>query len=94
MITKRETEIQSLEQKIEELHHYDEVCKRRQDELKNTSELIEKVLSEGHISNINLRMLVKQITIHQNEDKSLIVSFDMNGSFDDNTFNDIEPEMI
>ena len=94
MITKRETEIQSLEQKIEELHHYDEVCKRRQDELKNTSELIEKVLSEGHISNINLRMLVKQITIHQNEDNSLIVSFDMNGSFDDNTFNDIEPEMI
>ena len=38
-------------------------------------------------------MLVKQITIHQNEDKSLNVSFDMNGSFEDNTLTDIEPEM-
>ena len=93
MITKRENEIHNLEKKISELHHYDEVCKKRREELKNTSELIEKILSEGHISNINLRMLVKQITVHQNEDKSLNVSFDMNGDFKDDTLTDIEPEI-
>ena len=94
MIEKREAEIQTIENKIANLRNYDEVCKKRREELKNTSELIETILADGHISNVNLRMLVRQVTVHQNEDKSLIVSFDMNGSFDDNTFNDIEPEMI
>ena len=81
MIEKRETEIQNLEKKIVDLRNYDEVCKNRREELKNTSDLIEKILEEGHISNVNLRMLVKQVTVHQNEDKSINVKFDMNGSF-------------
>ena len=80
-IEKREAEIQTIENKIANLRNYDEVCKKRRDELKNTSELIETILADGHISNVNLRMLVRQVTVHQNEDKSIDIKFEMNGSF-------------
>ena len=33
----------------------------------------------------SLRMLVNGVTVHQNEDKSLDVSFEMNGDFADST---------
>lgn len=81
MIRKREEEIAQLEQKIAELHEYDKVCKQRREQLKSTTEVIEDILSEGEISDINLRMLVKKVVIHQNEDKSIDISFEMNGDF-------------
>ncbi len=40
-----------------------------------------EILSEGKISDVNLRMLVNKILIHQNEDKSLDIKFEMNGDF-------------
>ena len=94
MIEKREAEIRSLEQKIAELRNYDEVCKKRRVEMKNTSELIETILADGHISNVNLRMLVRQVTVHQNEDKSIDISFDMNGAFDYNIMEDVTDEIL
>lgn len=45
---------------------------------------IDFILSESKISDANLRMLVKQIYVHQNEDKSLDVRFEFNGDFEDN----------
>ena len=93
MIEKREAEIQSLEKRIADLQKYDEVCKRRREELENTYELIERILSERRISNINLRMLVKQVTIHQNEDKSIDISFEINGSFNGSCIVEVEPEI-
>ena len=33
---------------------------------------------------VNLRMLVKRITIHQNEDRSIDIRIEMNGAFDAN----------
>ena len=92
MIEKREAEIRSIEQKIADLRHYDEVCKKRREELKNTSELIETILADRHISNVNLKMLVRQVTVHQNEDKSIDISFDMNGSFNNGSIIEIEPD--
>jgi len=94
MIEKREAEIHSLEQKIADLRHYDEVCKKRREELKNTSELIETILADGHISNVNLRMLVRQVTVHQNEDKSIDISFDMNGAFNYNIMEDVTTDIL
>ncbi len=92
MIEKREAEIQTIENKIANLRNYDEVCKKRRDELKNTSELIETILADGHISNVNLRMLVRQVTVHQNADKSIDVRFEMNGSFNNGSIIEIEPD--
>ena len=94
MIEKRETEIRSLEQKVTDLRHYDEVCKKRREELKNTSELIETILADGHISNVNLRMLVRQITVHQNDDKSIDINFEMNGAFNYNIMEDVTADIL
>lgn len=81
MIEKRENEIAILQQKISDSQKYDKVCKQRQKLLKSTSDLLDEVLSQGEISDANLRMLVKSVTIHQNEDRSIDVHFEMNGDF-------------
>lgn len=81
MITKREDEIAKLDKKISDLREYNKICKQRKEHLNNTTQIIDEILSEGSISDVNLRMLVKRILIHQNEDKSLDIKFEMNGEF-------------
>ena len=56
-----------------------------------TQHRLDEILSEGTISDINLRMLVKRIFIHQNEDKSLDIRFEMNGEFNGTVSVFIEP---
>lgn len=82
MIAKREKEIKNHEAKITELEEYDKVCKLKKESLKSTKQLLDEVLTEGKISDVNLRMLVKKIVIHQNEDKSIDIKTEMNGDFD------------
>ncbi len=91
MIAKREEEIKQLKQKISDLREYDKICKQRKEQLKNTTQILDEIISEGAISDINLRMLVKQILIHQNEDKSLDIRFEMNGEFNDTVSIFIDP---
>ena len=89
---KREAEKQMLENKIADLRNYDEVCKKRRKELRNTSELLRTVLAEGKISDVNLRMPVRQVTVHQNADKSIDVRFEMNGSSNNGSIIEVEPD--
>ena len=77
----RADEIAKLDKKISDLREYDKICKQRKEHLNNTTQIIDEILSEGSISDVNLRMLVKRILIHQNEDKSLDIKFEMNGEF-------------
>lgn len=91
MIEKREKEISELQRKISDCHEYDKVCKQRQQALTSTSMLLDDILSEGRISDANLRMLVNGVTVHQNEDKSLDVSFEMNGDFTNSAMIILEP---
>lgn len=63
MIEKREKEIETLQNKISECHEYNKVCKQRQELLKSTSMLFDEVLSQGEISDANLRMPVKSVMI-------------------------------
>ena len=58
MITKREDEIAKLDKKISDLREYDKICKQRKEHLNNTTQIIDEILSEGSISDVNLRMLV------------------------------------
>ena len=83
MIAKREQEIAALEKKTAELREYDKVCKQRKEQLTSTSQIIDEILTEGKISDVNLRMLVNKVSIHQNEDKTLDIKFDMNGDFNE-----------
>ncbi len=92
MITKREEEIADLQQKIEESKQFDEVSKRKRNELKTTADLLEKMIEEQHISNANLRLLVKTVYVHQNEDKSLDVKLEFNGDFEDSVAVYVEGE--
>lgn len=39
-------------------------------------------------------MLVRHVTFHQNEDKSIDISFDMNGAFDYNIMEDVTAEIL
>ena len=91
MIAKREQEITDLERKIEESRQFDEVSRRKRDELKSTAEMLEDMLSEPKISDANLRLLLKKVYVHQNEDKSIEVRFEFNGDFADSLITLFKP---
>ena len=92
MLTPILRRLSALEKRIADLKEYDKICKQRKEQLKNTTQILDEILSEGTISDINLRMLVKRIFIHQNEDKSLDIRFEMNGEFNETVSVFIEPE--
>ena len=56
------------------------------------SQDIQGIIDEGIISNTHLRMLVNQVQIHQNEDKSLDIKFRMNGNWSGGVAVYVEPE--
>lgn len=85
MIEKREAEAASLEKTIADLREYDKICKERKEKLTDTAETLKGVLAQSRISDISLRMFVKQVRVYQNEDKSLDLTFELNGSFEDST---------
>ena len=85
MIEKREAEIAELTQKIEDCKKFDELSKKRRDELVSTAELLDEVLLEPYISDTNIRLLVRKINVHENEDGSLDVSLQFNGDFHDSS---------
>ena len=45
--------------------------------------MLKDVLNTPKINDINLRMLVKRVEVHQNEDKTLDLRFEFNGGFED-----------
>ncbi len=81
MITKRETEIAELEQKIVDNQKYDEVSRQKRDSLKSTSELLSEIISVGNISDANLRMLLKEIKVCNDEDGGIDVVLEFNEEF-------------
>ena len=85
MVEKREAEIAELTQKIENCKRFDELSKKRRDELMSTAELLDEVLLEPYISDANLRLLVRKINVHENEDGSLNVNLEFNGDFHDSS---------
>ena len=85
MVEKREAEIAELTQKIEDCKRFDELSKKRRDELMSTAELLDEVLLEPYVSDANMRLLVRKINVHENEDGSLDVTLEFNGDFKDSS---------
>ena len=83
MVEKREAEIAELTQKIEDCKRFDELSKKRRDELISTAEMLDEVLLEPYITDANMRLLVRKVTVHENEDGSLDVNLEFNGDFKD-----------
>ena len=65
---------------------------RKRNDLRTTADLLEKMIEEQHISDANLRLLVKRVYVHQNEDKSLDVRLEFNGDFEDSVAVYVEGE--
>lgn len=85
MIEKREAEVAALEKTIADLREYEKICKERKEKLIDTAETLKGVLAQSRISDISLRMFVKQVKVHPKEDKSLELTFELNGAFEDST---------
>lgn len=81
MIEKRENEITELEQKISDSQKYDEVSRQKRDSLKSTSELLSEIISNGYVSDANLRMLLKEVKVYNDEDGGIDVVLEFNGDF-------------
>ena len=81
MIEDREKQIENINQQIADCKEYDCVSRQKHKNLCETSKVIEVILANGHISDAHIRMLVKQVDVHQNEDKSIDISFEMNGDW-------------
>lgn len=64
---------------------FDELSKKRRDELMYSAELLDEALLEPYISNANMRLLVRKINVHENEDGSLDVTLEFNGDFKDSS---------
>ena len=92
MIADREKQIADLQQKINDCREFDRVSKEKHKSLKKTSEVIDEIIDEGHISDAHLRMLVRKVTIHQNEDKSLDINFEMNGNWNGSVAVYVKPD--
>ena len=52
------------------------------------------MIEEQHISDATLRLLVKMVYVHQNEDKSLDVWLEFNGDFEDSVAVYVENESM
>ena len=69
MIEKREAEIASAKKQIDELKNISAVLRDRQAKLKRDISLIDDILTEGKLSEAQLRMLVERIYVHETEGK-------------------------
>ena len=92
MIAERESQIEEHRNKINECREYDKVSKQKHKDYKEASQVIQGIIDEGIISDTHLRMLVNQVQVHQNKDKSLDIKFRMNGNWSGGVAVYVEPE--
>ena len=93
MIAERESQIQEHQKKIDECREYDKISKEKHKNYHKASQVIQGIIDEGIITDTNLRMLVHQVRIHQNEDNSLDIRFKMNGNWNGGVAVYVEPEI-
>ncbi len=55
--------------------------RQKRDSLKSTSELLNEIISNGYVSDTNLRMLLNQVKVFNDEDGGIDVVLEFNGDF-------------
>ena len=80
MLEKCELDIQKLEVEIKSIQDYNSTIKKRKAEMKDSVEIIEKIIKEGAISDANLRLLVNKIIIFE-KDKKQSIKIKLNAKF-------------
>ena len=75
MIAKRKNEIENLTKKIDSIKNIDETVKKRKTEIKNSIDILDGIIKDGAISNANLRLLISEIIIlEQDNELSIVVA--------------------
>ncbi len=75
MIAKRKNEIENLTKKIDSIKNLDETVKKRKAEIKNSIDILDGIIKDGAISNANLRLLISEIIIlEQDNELSIVVA--------------------
>ena len=75
MIAKRKNEIENLAKKIDSIKNLDETVKKRKAEIKNSIDILDGIIKDGAISNANLRLLISEIIIlEQDNELSIVVA--------------------
>ena len=80
LLKKCEESIRLIQEEISALEDYETTVKKRKSEIKSVVELIDDVLSDGAVSDANLRLLVNKIIITEEGDK-LDVHIKLNAKF-------------
>lgn len=65
MLSSCEDDIKTITTKIYEIENYDHTIKKRKEQLKNTVGIMDEIVSEGVISDANLRTLIEKIVIFE-----------------------------
>lgn len=80
MIEKREREIEALKKQITELEDLEATLRQRQKQLKHDISLMDEILSEGSLTEAQLRLLIEKIYVHE-EDGQISLDIRMKAPF-------------
>lgn len=80
MLEKCESDIQKLEYEIKSIQDYNSTIKKRKAEMKDSVQIIEKIIKDEAISDANLRLLVDKIIIFE-KDKKMSIKIKLNAKF-------------
>ena len=80
MLERCEADIERIAGEISSIRHYDSTIKKRKAEMKRSVELIDQIIAEGAVSDANLRLLVDEILI-QEQNGQLHVTITLNAEF-------------
>ncbi len=81
ILEKRKVEIENLKTKIQDILNMEQTVKKRKKEIKESIDILDGIIAEGAISNVNLRLLVKEIIVLDMENNELALVIVMNAPF-------------
>ena len=81
ILEKRKAEIENLKTKIQDILNMEQTVKKRKKEIKESIDILDGIIAEGAISNVNLRLLVKEIIVLEDEANKIALVIVMNAPF-------------
>ena len=71
ILEKRKVEIENLKTKIQDILNMEQTVKKRKKEIKESIDILDGIIAEGAISNVNIRLLIKEIIVLDMENNEL-----------------------
>ena len=74
-------EIENLKTKIQDIMNMEQTVKKRKKEIKESIDILDGIIAEGAISNVKLRLLIKETIVLDIENNELALVIVMNAPF-------------